>query len=142
MWFCFDLVDEGSLSTSELCAALRWQTAHRRPLGQLAVEAGMMTMARVFDVLAMQQETQQAFGQIAIELGYLTREQLGLLLLTQSETQPTVEQALVETGAMDAAGLQRRLREYRRRVGANTEQLPDVGSPRDAEGGYFSNAAF
>lgn len=122
MWFAFDLVDEGRISPTAFVRALRQQMRCRKPIGQLAVERGLMDMGQVFDVLAKQDASDAPFGELAIELGYLTREQVSELVVQQLESMPKFEEILVQTGAISKKDLQRALTKLRGQVATFRER--------------------
>ncbi len=122
MWLCFDLVDDGYLTSDQAMKILRRQMSCRTPIGQLAVEHEMLTMGQVFDVLAKQFESDLPFGELAIEMGYLSREQLGDLILRQLDSVPSQAELLVKTGMLSEQELGKAIQARRhRRMGAAQE---------------------
>lgn len=122
MWFAFDLIDEGRISAEGFVGALRQQLRCRRPLGQLAVEAEMMTMPQVFEVLSRQSDRNEPFGELAIEMGFLSREDLSELIVRQMEAVPLLEELLVECGAITKRDLEDSLARLRSQVGTFRER--------------------
>lgn len=134
MWFGFDLVDEGLVSPDALCNAMRRQMRFRRPIGQLAIDAGYMTMRDVYEVLALQHETGRPFGKLAIELGFLSREDLGLMMLQQNAEVPDLEESLVATGGIEADVLRLWLEAYRMRISCPPEDFTEIIAHQDLNG--------
>lgn len=122
MWFAFDLIDEGRISPRDFVAALRQQLRCRRPIGQLAVEMGWMSMQQVFTVLSKQAEANQPFGELAIALGFLDRPQLSELIIRQLESVPKLEDILVEHGAISQRDLEHSLERLRGQMGMFRER--------------------
>ncbi len=122
MWFAFDLIDEGRISAEGFVGALRQQLRCRRPLGQLAVEAEMMTMPQVFEVLTKQADGNEPFGELAIAMGFLSREDLSELIVRQLETVPRLEEILVECGVITQRELDSALVRLRSQVGTFRER--------------------
>ena len=122
MWFAFDLIDDGQISPQAFVSALRHQMRCRRPLGQMAVERGLMTMAEVFNVLTRQSETNEPFGHLAVQMGYINREQLSELIISQLETMPRLEDILVESGVIDRTVLDDALVRLRAQLGVLRER--------------------
>ncbi|MEQ8846381.1 hypothetical protein [Botrimarina sp.] len=123
------LVRAGLISPDDLVAALSLQDELRPPLGQVAMEMGMLTPRQVREALSLQdQKPELQFGEAAVELGFLTRGRLAELILQQQEQQRPLLDVLVDLGRLtdEQARAAQRLGVRR---GLLTLPLPDVGSP-------------
>ena len=75
-----ELVHTGRITPAQYVEAITRQTEETTPLGQVAIEAGLLTPREVFEVLHRQRtEPSRRFGDIAVGLGYLNRSQVALL---------------------------------------------------------------
>lgn len=98
-----ELVRTGVITPQQYVEAIQRQTEETTPLGQIAIEAGLMTAREVFEVLHRQRtDGRRRFGDLAIELGYLDRGQVALLLLEQLERRRSVMSHLQEMGVLPA----------------------------------------
>lgn len=99
-----ELVRSGAITAEQYVEAVERQAEETTPLGQVAIEAGLLSAREVFEVLYRQRaDKDHRFGDIAIELGYLDRSQIALLLLEQSERRRSIVQHLKEMGALPSA---------------------------------------
>ncbi len=95
------LVQTGVISADDYVAALARRDQERPPLGQVAIEQGVMTATHVLDVLRFQiAEPTRRFGELAVERGYLDSHQVAALLMEQQERQRPVIEHLVELGRL------------------------------------------
>lgn len=102
MKFGLYLIERGEISAEQLIRAMILQVESRPPLGQLAIEEGLISAREVLSILRIQSDyAEDRFGEIGVEMGLLTRRDVASLLLTQSDRQPPLEQTLVQIGAID-----------------------------------------
>jgi hypothetical protein len=79
--------------------ALVRREEERLPLGQLAIEEGLLGVRQVLDVIRTQHvQPGLRFGELAIELGYLTDSEVTTLLMLQQQRQRPMIDYLVELG--------------------------------------------
>ncbi len=78
------LVRRSRVTPEQFVEAVERQQEDHRPIGQLAIESGKLSMRMVFDILAVQADSGQMFGDIAVEKAYLSKEDLDELLLVCS----------------------------------------------------------
>lgn len=64
-------------------SASRPSAAPRKPVGELLIDAGLITADQLRDALAEQARTGERLGQILIRRGYITKQALGQVLQTQ-----------------------------------------------------------
>lgn len=114
MKFGLHLVRKGWIASDQLVSALERQNALTVPIGQLAVEEGLLTIQDVFEILHRQADTPLVeFGQVAIELDMLSAGELAILVARQSELKPSLAEILVEQGVLSRLQAAERLREFR-----------------------------
>ncbi|TWT95887.1 hypothetical protein Pla108_29640 [Botrimarina colliarenosi] len=95
------LVRSGVVSADDYVEALGRRDEERPPLGQVAIEEGLLGVRQVLDVIRTQHASpDRRFGEIAVEKGYLTADQVAQLLLVQQGRQRSVIQHLVELGSV------------------------------------------
>jgi|RhiMethySRZTD1v2_1073278.scaffolds.fasta_scaffold507189_2 hypothetical protein len=115
MHFGLYLKNKGVITAEQLISALEAQLKTRVPIGQLALEEGIISPRDIFDVLRAQREgPTMRFGEIAIEMGLMTEDQLMRLLMIQSDRKRPVADILVMQGAITKEQASTELAEYRR----------------------------
>ena len=107
------LVERGLVSRDTVDAAVMRQAKLRPPLGEIALLEDILTDEEVADVLEMQRDP-RPFGELAVEAGFLSVADLGVLLEAQSHGVPRLGEILVNMGAIDRGTLERELRVYSR----------------------------
>ncbi|MEM8865059.1 MAG: hypothetical protein AAGF31_05880 [Planctomycetota bacterium] len=116
MQFGLYLIDRGLVTAEQFVAALREQQTAMPPLGQLAIERGLLSVRDVFRVLRVQSDfTHERFGETAVDLGLLSKEQVVALLELQSGRRPSVGEMLVRQGAINQETYERELATFRTR---------------------------
>ena len=101
MQFGLYLIKKGVITPHQFVVALDHQFHESRPLGELAVEAGLISRADVYRVLREQATTPDGrFGDAAIALGLLTVEQIEELILAQERYRRPIADILVSLGVM------------------------------------------
>jgi hypothetical protein len=109
------LKNKGIISADQLVAALEAQLHALVPIGQLALEEGILSARDIFDVLRAQSESPQVrFGELAIELGMMDRDQLMRLLMIQSDRKRSVADILIWQGAITERQAALEMAAYRR----------------------------
>lgn len=95
------LVRSGVISAEDYVEAVTRRDEERPPLGQLAIEEGVLRPRQVLELLRLQHGSpSRRFGEVAIEQGYLRTEQVATLLMHQQERQRPVIDHLVELGRL------------------------------------------
>lgn len=98
-----ELIRSGAISAEQYIEALERQQAETSPLGQVAIEEGVLSPRDVFEILHTQRLYQdRRFGDLAVQLGKLKRPDVALLLLEQLEQRRPILQHLVELGALSS----------------------------------------
>jgi hypothetical protein len=115
MKFCLYLKNKGVITAEQLVAALELQHEKLTPIGQLAIEEGVLSARNVFKVLRCQSDLpHERFGEVAVELGLMTSDQLERLLALQASRKPSLLEILVRQGALSVARADAELVAYRR----------------------------
>ncbi len=95
------LVRSGLVSADDYVEALGRREEERPPLGQVAIEEGLLGVRQVLEVIRTQQlQSDRKFGEVAVEKGYLTSAQVATLLMHQQQRQRPVIDHLVELGSV------------------------------------------
>ena len=114
MHFGLHLTKKGIISADQLVAALEVQMNTLVPIGQLALEEGMLSARDIFDVLRAQSDSPtERFGDLAIELGLLTRDDVMRLLMIQADRKRPITEILVGQGVLCENALAAELAKYR-----------------------------
>jgi hypothetical protein len=92
------LLTEGVLSPDGLRTVQERHGRARIPIGQLAIQMGLLGVADVFRVLNAQTLTGTRFGETAVGMGLLTSAEVEGLLAEQTRTHPSIGSVLVELG--------------------------------------------
>lgn len=114
MHFGLYLKKKGIISAEQLVAALEVQLATLPPIGQLALEEGIISPRDIFDVLLAQSESPDVrFGELAIEMKLMTRDELMRLLMIQADRKRPLAEILVAEGMVGAQQSAAELAEFR-----------------------------
>lgn len=99
------LVDNAVITNAELSSALSglWQT--NRSVGELAVDAGLLSAAQANHVNMLQSQLDSRWGDIAVSLGLLERPQVVALLDSQAEVNLHLGEVLVKLGLLTSSQL-------------------------------------
>ena len=101
MRFGLYLYHQGIISAEQLISAVEEQQKHTPPVGQLAIEAGLVSVHNLFDIVKAQSGVKRdRFGDIATEMGLMSRTELADVLMTQSDLRPPLREVLVEQGVL------------------------------------------
>jgi hypothetical protein len=115
MHFALHLKKSGVISAEQLVAALEAQLSTLVPIGQLALEEGMLAPRDVFNVLRAQREApNELFGDLAVEMGLLTRDEVMQLLMIQADRKRAIGEILVRQGVLTESQLRSEMAAYRR----------------------------
>ncbi len=110
------LVRQSIIREKDLTRTLEMQKTDRIPLGQLALQEGLIDNKALFRILSRQRKVEgrnQTFGQLAIQLGYLSQEQVNELLKMQSQTNRLLGELLVSQGLVSQVEMIKALKRFR-----------------------------
>jgi hypothetical protein len=103
MHFGLHLNRVGRITADQLVAALEVQQNTLVPIGQLALEEGILSARDIFDILQAQTAApNDRFGDLAIEMGLMKRDDLMRLLMIQADRKQPISEILVAQGAITA----------------------------------------
>ncbi|MBI5638772.1 MAG: hybrid sensor histidine kinase/response regulator [Nitrospinae bacterium] len=111
------LVHKGVLSAEEVDRVLLLQRKIAIPLGKLALERSLLTLADIFQIRGQQRKTDSKFGDIAIKLNLLKPRQVDSLVELQKAIKPFVGELLVREGVLGEDALLALLREFKAQYG-------------------------
>jgi hypothetical protein len=115
MQFGLYLKNKGVISAEQLVDALEAQMKWMVPIGQLALEEGMMSARDIFMVLQEQKKyPNMHFGDLAIEMGLLTRDDVMRLLMIQADRKRPLAKILVAQEILGKYQMEVELEKYRR----------------------------
>jgi hypothetical protein len=143
MKFGLYLKNKGVISADELVAALEVQQSKMVPVGQLAIEEGILTARQVFTVLCSQSDTpHERFGEAAIDLGLMTRDQLMRLLVIQMDRKLSLLEILIQQRAIAPGQAEEELAEFRRSMESRGRVIkrPIHVTPRKSAATIFREA--
>ena len=80
-------------SQQEVPLAIRLRV---QPIGEIAVQHGLLTTEQVVRVCEEQKNCEFFFGELAKKLGFLTAEQLEFLIQAQQQHDQIVDEALIQ----------------------------------------------
>jgi hypothetical protein len=145
MHFGLYLKKKGVISAEQLVMALEAQLQSLAPIGQLALEEGVLSARDIFDVLqAQNQAPKERFGDLAVEMGLMKRDDLVRLLMVQADRKHSIEEILVGQGVLTERQAASELAAYRRaqsrpqrtvspaRLGANSREQQRADRMSDA----------
>ncbi|MAI72530.1 MAG: hypothetical protein CMM01_16715 [Rhodopirellula sp.] len=67
-----------------------------QPIGEIAVQNGLLTTDQIVRICNEQKSSQMVFGELAKQLGFLTGEQLEFLIKAKQEHDQIVDEALMQ----------------------------------------------
>jgi hypothetical protein len=115
MHFGIYLKNKGIITAEQLVAAIEVQLNRLTPIGQLALEEGMISPRDIFDVLRAQREKPSVrFGDLAIDMGLMSRKDLTRLLMLQADRKRSIEEILVGQRVISAEQAETEIMEFRR----------------------------
>ena len=110
------LVEQKIILPVDLERALELQKTDRVPLGQLALQNGLIDNKQLFRILSRQRKPEKmnkTFGKLAVEMEYLTQEQVETLLERQTHTNRLLGEILVSLGSVSQKELIKALKKFR-----------------------------
>ena len=110
------LVEQNIIRQIDLSRALEIQKTDRVPLGQLAMQKGLIDNKQLFRILSRQrrpEEKDKSFGKLAVEMEYLSQEQVEMLLERQTHTNRLLGEILVSQGLVSQMELIKALKKFR-----------------------------
>ena len=110
------LVGQNIIREKDLARALEIQKTDRVPLGQLALQKGLIENKQLFRILSRQrkpEEKNKNFGKLAVEMEYLSQEQVEMLLERQTHTNRLLGEILVSQGWVSQIELIKALKKFR-----------------------------
>jgi len=110
------LVEQNIIRQEDLTRALELQKTDRVPLGQLAMQKGLIDNKQLFRILSRQmkpEERDKTFGKLAIEMEYLSQRQVETLLERQTHTNRLLGEILVSQGLVSQMELIKALKKFR-----------------------------
>jgi len=110
------LVEQNIIREKDLARALEIQKTDRVPLGQLAMQKGLIDNKQLFRILSRQRkpdEKGKSFGKLAVEMEYLSQEQVETLLERQTHTNRLLGEILVSQDWVSQVDLIKALRKFR-----------------------------
>jgi hypothetical protein len=146
MHFGLYLKRKGRITASQLVDAIEAQHAKLVPIGQLALEEGILSARNIFDVLQEQgKHPHIRFGELAIEMGLMTRDDLMRLLMIQADRKRPIADLLVMHGVLTREQVASELADYRRaqgrpQVATTMSRARVVPAPRSQEIGHVRTA--
>lgn len=110
------LVEQNIIREKDLARALEIQKTDRVPLGQLAMQKGLIDNKQLFRILSRQrkpEEKNKSFGKLAVAMEYLSQDQVETLLERQTHTNRLLGEILVSQGWVSQVNLIKALRKFR-----------------------------
>ena len=110
------LVEQKIIREKDLGRALEIQKTDRVPLGQLAMQKGLIDNKQLFRILSRQRKPEEKaknFGKLAVEMEYLNQEQVEMLLERQTHTNRLLGEILVSQGWVSQMELIKALKKFR-----------------------------
>jgi hypothetical protein len=114
MHFGLYLKKNGIISAEQFVDAVEEQLNNLVPIGQLALEEGMLSARDILKVLLAQNVSPNLrFGDLAVDMRLLTREKVMRLLMMQSDRKQAIGEILVRQGAITQQQHDELMAEYR-----------------------------
>jgi hypothetical protein len=134
MHFGLYLKNKGIISAEDLVAALEVQLKTLVPIGQLALEEGMLSARNIFDVLKAQSDSpNERFGDLAVEMGLMKRDDVMRLLMIQADRKRPVAEILVGQGVLTAQQVAIELAAYRQSMIRPQTKAKVMPTPRSKD---------
>jgi hypothetical protein len=114
MHFGLYLKKKGIISAEQLVDALEEQTKKLVPIGQLALEEGILMARDIFKVLQAQNDSPNVrFGDLAVEMGLMTRDDVMRLLMIQADRKRPLGEILASQKVLSEEQVAREMVAYR-----------------------------
>ena len=97
MRFCVHLTHRGLLTSTQCVQVLSTLCERTPPLGKLAIQEKVLTVAQVAELLRAQ-DSPMPFGQLAVHVNAMTEEQRTGLVERQFQLTPKAHDIVVELG--------------------------------------------
>jgi len=110
------LIERNIIREKDLARALEIQKTDRVPLGQLAMQKGLIDNKQLFRILSRQrkpEEKNKSFGKLAVAMEYLSQGQVEALLEQQTHTNRLLGEILVSEGRVSQMKLIKALKIFR-----------------------------
>jgi len=134
MKFGLYLKKKGVITAEVLVAALDYQHSRMPPVGQLAMEEGVLSARQVFKVLHCQSGIpHERFGEVAVGMGMMKPAELQRLLMIQWERKPAFADVLVKLRILDPAQVEEELTAYRAEMERRNVVIKRILPPRPLE---------
>lgn len=102
------------ITADELIAAIEDQHTQMPPIGQLAIEEGVLSPRQVFKVLRCQSGIpHERFGEVAVGMGMMKPTELNRLLMIQWQRKPSLAAVLVKLKILSPSDVDDQLEQYR-----------------------------
>ena len=114
MHFGLYLKNRGHITAEQLVDALEVQMDNLVPIGQLALEEGILSARDIFDILRAQSDSPtERFGDLAVEMGLMTRDDVMRLLMIQADRKRPIAEILVSQQVLSQQKAASELAAYR-----------------------------
>jgi hypothetical protein len=114
MHFGLYLKKQGVITAEQLVAAIEAQMSTLVPIGQLALEEGVLSARDIFNILRAQNDAPNVrFGELAVEMGLMTRDDVMRLLMIQADRKRPIAEILVGQGVLTEEQMETEFMEYR-----------------------------
>lgn len=101
MRFGLYLYHQKVIDAEQLIEALEEQQRRTPPVGELAIESGLVSVHSLFEIVSAQSGPRRdRFGTIAMEMGLISEGELAEVLMRQSDLRPPLREILVEQGVL------------------------------------------
>ena len=117
MKFGLYLKKKGVITAEGLVSAFDYQQSRMPPVGQLAMEEGVLSARQVFKVLRCQSGIpHERFGEVAVGMGMMSPAELQRLLMIQWERKPPLAEVLVTLRLLSPSQVDDEMAAYRREM--------------------------
>jgi hypothetical protein len=114
MHFGLYLKNKGIISAEQFVAALEAQMKTLVPIGQLALEEGILSARDIFEILRAQSDSpNERFGDLAVEMGLMKRDDVMRLLMIQADRKRPIGEILAGQGVLSQERIASELSAYR-----------------------------
>jgi hypothetical protein len=129
------LKNKGVITADQLVAALEVQMRTLVPIGQIALEEGILSVRQVREILSAQSGLPRVrFGELAVEMRLMKRHDVSRLLMIQDERKHPIAEILLAQGAITPSQLAAEYAAYRRaQVGPKDVTTTIIPAPRSKE---------
>ncbi|TWT67692.1 hypothetical protein Pla123a_42480 [Posidoniimonas polymericola] len=101
MRFGLYLYHQKVITAEQLIDAVEEQQRRTPPVGELAIEAGLVSVHNLFEIVRAQSGVRRdRFGTIAMEMGLMSQTELAEVLMRQADLRPPLREILVDRGIL------------------------------------------